>query len=59
MKFIKRLFSRGGEASDLLKFLWQVKLWFLIPFILVLLIFGFILVFAQATGVAPFIYTLF
>ena len=59
MKLLKGLFSRGGEASELLKFLWEAKLWFLIPFVVVLLIFGFLLIFAQSTGVAPFIYTLF
>ena len=59
MKFLKSFFSRGSEANELVKFLWQAKLWFLIPFILVLLVFGLVLVFAQATGVAPFIYTLF
>jgi len=59
MKLLKKMFSRGSEASDLIKFLWEAKLWFLIPFVLVLLVFGLIFVFAQATGVAPFIYTLF
>ena len=58
MKILKGFFSRGGEAGELVKFLWEAKLWFLIPFIVVLLIFGLILIFAQATGVAPFIYTL-
>jgi len=59
MRFLKGFFSRGGEAGELLKFLWQAKLWFLIPFVVVLLLFGLLLIFAQATGVAPFIYTLF
>lgn len=59
MKFLKSFFSRGGEAGELLKFLWEAKLWFLIPFVAVLLLFGLLLVFAQGTGVAPFIYTLF
>jgi len=59
LEFLKGLFSRGGEASELLKFLWEARLWFLIPFVLVLLIFGILMVFAQSTGVAPFIYTLF
>lgn len=53
------MFSRGGEAGELLAFLWEAKLWFLIPFVAVLLLFGLLLVFAQGTGVAPFIYTLF
>ena len=59
MKFLNKMFSRGSEANELVKFLWEAKLWFLIPFVLVLLVFGLIFVFAQATGVAPFIYTLF
>lgn len=59
MSVIKGFFSRGGEASELLKFLWQAKLWFFIPLVIVLLVFGLLLVFAQSTGVAPFIYTLF
>ncbi len=59
MRFLKSFFSRSGEAGELLKFLWQAKLWFLIPFVVVLLLFGLLLIFAQATGVAPFVYTLF
>ena len=59
MKIFRGLFSRGSEANDLIKFLWEAKLWFLILFVLVLLVLGLIFVFAQATGVAPFIYTLF
>lgn len=59
MRFVGNFFARFIEASELVAFLWQAKLWFLIPFIVLLLIFGFVLIFAQATGVAPFIYTLF
>ena len=59
MKFLKQMFSRGGEAKELLEFFWKAKLWFVIPFVLVLLLFGLLLVFAQTTGVAPFVYTLF
>jgi len=59
MKFLKGFLSRSGEAQELIEFLWKAKLWFLIPFVVVLLIFGLLLIFAQTTGVAPFIYTLF
>ncbi len=59
MNFLKGFFSRGGEAGELVQFLWKAKLWFLIPLVTVLLVFGLLLIFAQATGVAPFIYTLF
>lgn len=48
---------------DLLKDLWafmrQRKKYWLLPIILVLLVFGTLLVFAQGSAVAPFIYTLF
>lgn len=58
MNFIKGFFSRTGEAGDLMKFLWKSKMWFIIPFIVILLVFGLLIFFAQATGVAPFIYSL-
>ncbi|MDD5392555.1 MAG: DUF5989 family protein [Thiothrix sp.] len=48
---------------DLLKELWQFMLerkkFWLAPIILVLLLLGALLVFAQGSAVAPFIYTLF
>lgn len=48
-----------GIVGQLLNFLWQRKLWWLIPMVSVLLIFGLLLIFASASGVGPFIYTLF
>jgi hypothetical protein len=48
-----------GIVGQLLNFLWQRKLWWLIPMVAVLLLFGLLLVFASASGVGPFIYTLF
>jgi len=48
---------------DLLKDLWgfmrERKKFWLAPLILVLLLLGMLLVFAQGSAVAPFIYTLF
>ena len=48
---------------EIIKELWQFlkvrkKLW-LAPIITILLIFGGLLIFAQGSGMAPFIYTLF
>jgi hypothetical protein len=43
----------------LLSFFWKRKLWWLIPMIVILLLFALILVFAQSSALAPFIYTLF
>jgi hypothetical protein len=51
--------SRLGIVGELFGYLWQRKLWWLMPMIAVLLIFGALLVFAQGSAVAPFIYTLF
>jgi hypothetical protein len=50
---------RLGIIGELLRFLWQRKLWWLIPMIVVLVLFAVLLVFAQGSAVAPFIYTLF
>jgi hypothetical protein len=57
--FIRSMTSNFGVASELLRFLWQRKLWWLIPMIVVLMIFGLLLIFASASGIGPFIYTLF
>ncbi|MBN1823109.1 MAG: hypothetical protein JW803_02190 [Endomicrobiales bacterium] len=46
-------------VKDLMKFLWERKLWWLIPMVLVLLLFGALIMFAQSSAVVPFIYVLF
>jgi len=48
-----------GILGELLSFLWQRKLWWLSPMMLVIVLFGVLLIFAQGSAVAPFIYTLF
>lgn len=45
--------------QDLWGFMKARKKFWLMPIILVLLLFGGLLIFAQGTAVAPFIYTLF
>ena len=57
--FIRSMTSNFGVVNELLRFLWQRKLWWLIPMIVVLLVFGLLLIFASASGIGPFIYTLF
>lgn len=49
---------RLGIAGELLQFLWEQKLWWLIPMVAVLLVFGLLLVLVQGSAIAPFIYTL-
>ena len=59
MRFIESLASRMGVAGELLRFFWDSKWWWLTPMILVLLLFGGLVIFAQSSAIAPFIYTLF
>ena len=58
-KFFKGMATNTGIVGEVMVFLWQRKLWWLIPMVAVLLLFGLLLIFANASGVAPFIYTLF
>ena len=48
-----------GTVGELFGFLWERKLWWMIPFVATLLLVAALLLVGQATGVAPFIYTLF
>jgi Family of unknown function (DUF5989) len=59
MSLIKSLSGRFAIASELLQFFWERKLWWLMPMVVLLLGFGMLIVFAQSSAVAPFIYTLF
>jgi drug/metabolite transporter superfamily protein YnfA len=56
---LRGMASRLGIMGELLVFLWERKLWWLIPMVTVLLLFGVLLIFAQSSAIAPFIYTLF
>ena len=59
MGVIREIGDKFGIAGELLFFLWKRKMWWMIPFVTVLLFFGLIIVVGSATGVGPFIYTLF
>lgn len=58
-RVIENTLSRLGLVALVMVYLWRRKLWWLIPMVLVLMLFGLLIVFAQATAVGPFIYTLF
>ncbi len=45
-----------GEFWDFLK---QEKKYWLVPIVVIFLLFGLLLVFSQSSAIAPFIYTLF
>jgi len=59
MAFLKNITSRLGIVGELLQFFLQNKWWWITPVLLILLLFGLLIVFAQGSAVAPFIYTLF
>lgn len=59
MRLIRDMSSRFGIAGELLAFLWGRKLWWMIPIVSMLLAIGLLIGFASASGVGPFIYTLF
>ncbi|MEK7608646.1 MAG: DUF5989 family protein [Patescibacteria group bacterium] len=50
---------RFSIIGRLFGFLWENKMWWMIPMILVLVVFFLILIFAQSSPLGPFIYTLF
>jgi hypothetical protein len=54
-----KFFSRLGIFGELQRFFWHRKLWWMIPMIVVLVLFGLLMIFTGSSAVAPFIYTLF
>jgi len=51
--------AKGGVLRELWTFLKVRKKWWLLPIIVVMLLVGALLVFAQGSALAPFIYTIF
>ena len=51
--------SKGRVLREFVEFLKHEKKYWLVPVVVVFLLFGLLLVFSQSSAVAPFIYTLF
>jgi len=51
--------SRFGIVGELLSFFWSKKRWWLVPMLVSLFLITVLIVVAQSSAVAPFIYTLF
>lgn len=49
----------GGLLKELWAYMKERKKWWLVPVIVILLLVGTLLVFAQGSVLAPFIYTIF
>jgi hypothetical protein len=56
---LANLRARISIAGELVAFLWAVKLWWLIPMVACLLVLGVLIILAQSSSIAPFIYALF
>ncbi|MBI4436418.1 MAG: hypothetical protein HY590_03260 [Candidatus Omnitrophica bacterium] len=55
----KGIQRRVRILQELFRFLWEQKLWWMIPMVTILMLFAVLLIFAQSTAIGPFIYTLF
>jgi hypothetical protein len=51
--------GKSRVFSEFWEFLLQEKKYWLVPIIIVFILFGLLIVFSQSSAVAPFIYTLF
>ena len=51
--------AKGGILGELWAFMKVRKKWWLLPILVVLLLVGALLIFAQGSALAPFIYTIF
>ena len=56
---LRDMANKLSIAGELLAYLWQMKMWWMIPMVFVLLVMGLLIAFGSASGVGPFIYTLF
>tara|TARA_B100001971_G_C17664089_1_gene274292 strand:+ start:269 stop:448 length:180 start_codon:yes stop_codon:yes gene_type:complete len=59
MSVINEIGGKFSIASELLSYLWHRKLWWMLPMVFVLILFGILIVVGTTSGVGPFIYTLF
>ena len=51
--------AKGGLVREIWAFMKVRKKWWLLPIIIVMVMVGSLLVFAQGSALAPFIYTIF
>ncbi len=59
MKFLKKMLARFGIARELLDYFWKNKLWWLIPLLVVIVVFSAFIILTHMSPLAPFIYVLF
>lgn len=58
-KMLQSTRQRASIIGEFWQFLWERKLWWLTPPIIILILLGLLITFSESSAVAPFIYTLF
>jgi hypothetical protein len=53
------LAGRASTAMELLRFLWDAKLWWIIPLVLTVFVLGGLVFLSHETPLAPLIYAIF
>jgi hypothetical protein len=56
---MEKKISKFRIADELLRYFIQDKWWWLTPMIVLLLVFSVLVIFAQSSAIAPYIYVLF
>jgi hypothetical protein len=56
---MREFMARMGVMGELLQFLWKRKLYWMIPMVATLLIFAVLIVAANSSVIAPFLYPIF
>lgn len=59
MEALRSIQTKASSARELLRFFAKNKWWWLAPMLGLLLVFGVLIVLAQSSAIAPFIYALF
>ena len=59
MRLIQEMGDKFAISGELFAFLWRRKMWWLMPFMVVIVFFGLLIGFGSASGLGPFVYTLF
>lgn len=59
MGFFRSTGQRVGIAGELFSFFWSNKKWWMLPMLFTLFLFAVLVILAQSSAIAPFIYTLF
>ncbi|MCX5694684.1 MAG: DUF5989 family protein [Candidatus Omnitrophica bacterium] len=57
--WLKRVSLKLSILKEFFVFLWENKLWWMVPMILIFLLLGLLVIFTQSAAVVPFIYALF